>query len=756
MAAATVDDLVKTFATMVDERKIVGAQLVLGDAENIRLSRSFGKRNITDGKAVNDDTLFCIGSCSKMFAAAVIMTLVADGSLDLDTPIDRWLPKFKEPQTAEGPAERAPTLRELLCHRAGIYSQRNRMTRDQARWIRDFRLTLKESVDGIAKEKLIDEPGRQYRYSGAGYCVLGRVAEAAAGKPFNQLLQERICQPLGLASTTFFPQAAQKNVAVGHHRRAEKFVIATNTPHLLGDQLKLPLVGGSIYSTASEAARFARMMLNRGQHNGRKILEPAQWSEMTKPQSLRNDGGYGFGIGVRVNGRKQLLTLSHSGALAGSYSQMLMDLQSGRFGVATYTGRTNGMNMSAVLARWVSSKPTTRSAHHAEGFYKDIFMDGGVNLSSRRSLPAAESLGLSYEFYAGRDTNVQSRLVAGDATDHNGALLYPDGQPRFRMIYVNGGGATAHGRSMEMRGRKVYRQFFNNGGSYSGSCAGSFLSGRNTDQRKERRLGYLHIFPYNTLNTGVKKTRVGHKIPHGSPLLEYHDFGGDYYVSNIYHNNGNWLSRDQLRKMKNVEVLATYEHPDAKHKINEGAAIWAFKNSKSMGRILNIGSHPEGAAEGERLRLTEACFQYALAGIGQPQIKGRLQAGVVRKMNKGSKAKDPAHARIGDRQYHHFDFEITDTVAEVTIELEGEPGFDLCLYLNEGSPAFRSNFYRSDVGAGARKTIKARLESGHWFVSVECATTVTAELDDSRSFFNYSGNTKVLNGAAYQLRFSRN
>ncbi|MBI61295.1 MAG: hypothetical protein CMO79_02625, partial [Verrucomicrobiales bacterium] len=124
--------------------------------------------------------------------------------------------------------------------------------------------------------------------------------------------------------------------------------------------------------------------------------------------------------------------------------------------------------------------PLPKSAHRPEGFYKDIFMNGGVNLSSRRSLPAAESAGFSYELYAGRDADKQRELIAGNDFDNNGVLLYPDGQPRFRLIYVNGGGATAHGKTLELAGRKVLRQFYNNGGSYSGSCAGSFLSGRNT------------------------------------------------------------------------------------------------------------------------------------------------------------------------------------------------------------------------------------------------------------------------------------
>ena len=139
-----------------------------------------------------------------------------------------------------------------------------------------------------------------------------------------------------------------------------------------------------------------------------------------------------------------------------------------------------------VAAPFAASQETT-----TPGFYKDLFMSSGVNLSSRKSLPAAESLGLSYEYYAGKDSEIQTRLYSGSEQDTNGVLLYPDGAPRFRMLYVNGGGATLHGKSLELSGRQVLRQFYRAGGSYCGSCAGSFLSGRNVDTREDRRLEVL-------------------------------------------------------------------------------------------------------------------------------------------------------------------------------------------------------------------------------------------------------------------------
>ena len=102
--------------------------------------------------------------------------------------------------------------------------------------------------------------------------------------------------------------------------------------------------------------------------------------------------------------------------------------------------------------------PLTLSAQtNTKGYYKDVFVDGGLSLSSRADLPSARALGLSTEAFLSAkkskdntiiDTLLQENCFGGSAIDENGVLLYPDGEPRFRMVYLHGGGATRHGRSL--------------------------------------------------------------------------------------------------------------------------------------------------------------------------------------------------------------------------------------------------------------------------------------------------------------------
>ena len=97
-------------------------------------------------------------------------------------------------------------------------------------------------------------------------------------------------------------------------------------------------------------------------------------------------------------------------------------------------------------------------AHNSYGYYKDVFMDAGINLTSKKDLPSTRFLGLSMEAFISAshdpvneltimDTIIQKEMICGNPWDENGILLYPDGEPRFRVIYMNGGRATLHGGS---------------------------------------------------------------------------------------------------------------------------------------------------------------------------------------------------------------------------------------------------------------------------------------------------------------------
>ncbi len=321
-------DLHAVLSDAVKAQTVVGAQTLEGSSKRPEVkSINIGFTAPNRREQVTQETMFCIASCSKPLISSVIFTLIEKQQLDLNTPIDRWLPAYKNPKLPDGTLVDPPTLKQLLTHRAGIYSQKENPTADQLRPIRDFGLTLSQSVNLIAQQPLQSAPGSRYAYSGAGYCLIGAIAQKATQQPIDEILNAQICKPLGMSSTTFFPDQQIGNVV------ATGGVSRTQTPHLLGNRLQLPLVGGSIHTTAQDLQRFARMIANGGVLGDTPILTRASWSQyISQPYETQR---YGYGWTRAVHGDE--IVLSHNGSLPPAQATMQINLRTGEYKIALWT-----------------------------------------------------------------------------------------------------------------------------------------------------------------------------------------------------------------------------------------------------------------------------------------------------------------------------------------------------------------------------------------------------------------------------------
>ena len=384
---------------------------------------------------------------------------------------------------------------------------------------------------------------------------------------------------------------------------------------------------------------------------------------------------------------------------------------------------------------------------NTEGYYKDVFMDGGVSLYSKTSMTAVDSLHLTMEYLATENQSTQNNKMDGTSNDLNGVLLYPDGAPRFRLIYTNGGSATAHGTSLGGGGRDNIRAFYHHGGSYTGSCAGAFLTSINY-QSTGINNSYYHIWPGRTHTTGVLSTYTGQFIPLSSPLLQYYSFGGDHYIANVFHDGGCY-AREDIDFPPQTEILLRFDYPG--YAMHNKVSCWAYKKNDESGRLVVIGSHPEKAASGERLNLMKAIMQYALAGQGRPHVKASLENGIALSMNKSTNDNDPAHTKIGDRQYHHFKVSFPNAVSNFAIKVDAQTGYHLNIYIKKDSFAFKSNALYADTTYASSKIFNVgNLAAGTYYISVECDTTVTTIVQNWG--YAYTGNLAVLNGISYSIR----
>ena len=387
-------------------------------------------------------------------------------------------------------------------------------------------------------------------------------------------------------------------------------------------------------------------------------------------------------------------------------------------------------------------------------FYKDVFLDAGIALTSRKSLAAAEYLGLSlegisfpYSNASSSDREMQIAIIAGDSNDSNGRLLYPDGQPRYKLLFVNGGNSTTHGQSLSTKGLENMSSFVENGGCYVGTCAGAFLASNGYDGMSDYP-SYLWIWPGMMRHSGLRNVHTGMFIEKNSPLLDYFDFGGDNYVANIRHNLGGYPESLPLR----TEILARFDYPKNSN-IHRKPSIWAYKNSQYTGRIVMEASHPEEVPDGERRDLTAAMMQYAMDGRGVASVKGFLKNGVERLMDKTTEDKNPAYARIGDLQTHHFAAYIPPDAKNIRVEVSSPSDCDLALMMNQKTFAFSgASEYQVSVTGPHQQLDFPFIREGIWYISVQCLTTVTVKETDYGQ--EYVGNLEVLNGIPYQISIS--
>ena len=388
-----------------------------------------------------------------------------------------------------------------------------------------------------------------------------------------------------------------------------------------------------------------------------------------------------------------------------------------------------------------------------KAFYKDIFLDAGIGLTSRKSLYAAQYMKMSLEGVrlsrsgaTQEEYVIQNNIFAGDKNDTNGRLLYPDGQPRYKVLFVNGGKATTHGGSLNEKSLQNMRLFVKKGGSYVGTCAGAFFASNGSNGNSS--YPYLSIWPFMMNRTGISNSQTGMFVEKKSPLLDYYDFGGDFYVSNVRHNGGGYPSDVS----EDTEVLARYDCPE-KVNVHMQPCIWAYKSHEQSGRLVLEGSHPEEVSSGERRDLTAAMILYAMDGVGTVSIKGFLENGKMRMMDKKTEDNNPLFTKIGDLQCHHFAVIIPPNARNILLKVESDVDCDLALMMSRDTFAFpeTADFCSSD-GNPCQQLSFQTMEEGLWYISVQCLTTVTTT--ETEYGQEYTGRIDVLNGVPYQIKIS--
>jgi CubicO group peptidase (beta-lactamase class C family) len=258
---------------LIAKHKIVGASAAVLSGDDV-LEAAAGVINVNTGVEATTDTLFQIGSISKVWTATLVMQAVDEGTLDLDEPIVTYLPEFK---VADPDVTNQVTLRHLLSHSSGIGGDHILETGRGDD-------TLERYVETCAELGQEYDLGATMSYCNTGYSLAGRILEKINdGKVWDQILRERIIQPLGLTHTNTLPEEALLfRTAAGH----------ISPPGAEGPQLApfwvLPRSAGPaglINATAADLLTFVRLHLDEGRTaDGTQLLSPGSVKLMQEPQ----------------------------------------------------------------------------------------------------------------------------------------------------------------------------------------------------------------------------------------------------------------------------------------------------------------------------------------------------------------------------------------------------------------------------------------------------------------------------------------
>jgi CubicO group peptidase (beta-lactamase class C family) len=347
-----------------------GATYAVSHGRDVHVE-AIGEQRLGGGAPMTRDTIFRIASMTKPMAGAVAMMLVEDGVLGLDAPVDRWLPELANRRVLKRidgaledtvPAKRAITVRDVLTFRMGfgiVWGPPNALPIQRAanelhlgafgpprvqeppapdEWMRRFS-TL----------PLMHQPGEGWRYNTSAE-VLGVLLARASGRPFDALMRERLCEPLGMKDTGFWVRADKvQRLATSYFANPETGALDLYDPAEGGDWTRPPgfcSAGAGLVSTLDDCLAFAQMMCGGGARGGVRVLSPASVEAMTTDQITAEQkaasasaldpafwGHFGWGFGCAVVTHPLADSPFGAGWNGGLGTSMWWDAQAQRVGI---------------------------------------------------------------------------------------------------------------------------------------------------------------------------------------------------------------------------------------------------------------------------------------------------------------------------------------------------------------------------------------------------------------------------------------
>ena len=275
------------------------------------LAKGYGVRELGQSPAVTPDTIFAVGSMTKSFTAVTVAAMVDEGKLNWDRPVRDYLPWFRmyDPVATE-----LITPRDLLTHRSGMPGHN---------FIR-FSTPL-ERAELVRRIRYL-EPSHTFReiyqYNNLMYVTAGFLAGEAAGKSWEDLVEQRIFTPLGMTNSTVRVADTQKRGDFARPHLSSNGAVRSTDFY---DYQKFGVgPNGAVNSTVNDLLKYLQFHLDNGRANGRQLISTAQMQQLHRPVTVTATGDGAYALGWTAQHHRGRAVLQHGGAITGFTSMMIL------------------------------------------------------------------------------------------------------------------------------------------------------------------------------------------------------------------------------------------------------------------------------------------------------------------------------------------------------------------------------------------------------------------------------------------------
>lgn len=305
--AAAIRNLEAAVRYEVEQKAIPGFSISLVDGDTVVWAQGFGFQDADRQVPATADTVYRVGSVSKLFTDIAVMRLVEAGRLDLDEPVQTYLPEFRP----RNPYEQPITLRQLMAHQSGLVRES-----PVGNYFDPTEPTLAATIASLNTTSLVYPPESKTKYSNAAIAVVGAVLERVSGKSHPDLVRDELLDPLEMNASSFvITPAVRERLATGwmwtyDGRRfiAPEFLLGTGP-------------AGNLYASVTDLAALARAIFREGRMNRGVLLRPETFEQMITPVTDAEGRPQGFGLGFQVSPFEGTTKIGHGGAVYGFSTQ---------------------------------------------------------------------------------------------------------------------------------------------------------------------------------------------------------------------------------------------------------------------------------------------------------------------------------------------------------------------------------------------------------------------------------------------------